>query len=74
MRADLYQIEKQVSEGERILNRLEAEILDLQQCLAGNSSSERWKSINIELASKKGELFAQREYDRVHSIPGVKVA
>ena len=45
------------SPREREATSLEEEISDLQKCLAGDSTSERWKSLNIELTNKKSELL-----------------
>ena len=45
------------SPQERAATYLEEEISDLQKCLAGDSTSERWKSLNIELTNKKSELL-----------------
>ena len=69
MRADLYQIEKQESVEERRTASLKEDILDLEQCLAGNSQSKRWQNINMELTNKKGELTSRIEYDKKHGYP-----
>jgi len=37
--------------------RLEKGVLDLQECLAGNSKSERWQKIKIELTNLEGTLL-----------------
>lgn len=43
------------------------EIADLEQCLAGNSASKRWKSLQMELTKKKGEFLTQRQ---LYFVPG----
>jgi hypothetical protein len=45
------------SPRERDATYLEEEISDLQKCLAGDSTSKRWKDLNIELTNKKSELL-----------------
>jgi len=41
---------------DRKVDQLNEEIIDLQQCVAGNSTSKRWQEINKELTNKKSEL------------------
>jgi len=45
------------STQEKLATHLEEEISDLQKCLAGDSTSKRWKDLNIELTNKKAELL-----------------
>ena len=45
------------SPRERDATYLEEQISDLQRCLAGDSTSKRWESLNIELTNKKQELL-----------------
>ena len=44
------------SEDEKAL-RLEQAISDLDRCLKGDATSERWQELNIELTNKKGDLL-----------------
>jgi hypothetical protein len=41
-------------------DRLEAEIADLKRCLAGDSTSDRWKLLKIELTNKEDELLHRK--------------
>ena len=47
------------------VERLEAEVLDLEQCLAGKSISKKWQQIQVLLISKKGELAAKKRSLRI---------
>jgi hypothetical protein len=41
-------------------DRLEGEISDLERCLKGDSGSERWQKLKVELTNKKKELLFMR--------------
>ena len=53
-------IQPEPSGYERAAINLEKRISDLQKCLAGDSTSERWKELNIELTNKKQELLSMK--------------
>lgn len=42
------------------IERLEAQIIDLEQCLAGNPKSTKWQEINIHLTNIKGQLLNEK--------------
>ena len=59
--AGLKKVRETIPQGpstqEKLATYLEEEISDLQKCLAGDSTSQRWKSLNIELTNKRSELL-----------------
>jgi len=57
-----------------LIARLEEQILDLKQTLAGDSNAETWKELKRKLTRLEGTLSAQKQYQVEHGLlkaPGV---
>ena len=54
---------------EMMIARLEEQILDLKQTLAGDSNAETWKELKRKLTRLEETLSAQKQYQVDHGLP-----
>jgi hypothetical protein len=54
-----------------MIARLEEQILDLKQTLAGNPNGKTWKELKTKLTNLEATLSAQIQYQVKHGFPKV---